>query len=563
MTETNVGDLVVRIKADATQLESSLKSATQTTQQSANTMAASLTEVKSAMEALLPAFSAVALIEFGKSAIDSAENLTHMADRIGFTVQTLSALQPTLEKNGSSVDEFATSVNFLNRNLGLAASGNAPQLIAKFDQIGLSVTKLMALNPEQRFFAVAQALGQNKDQASLASDAFLLMGRGVAGLLPTLKETGGDFDEVIKKAQDLGQVITPDKEQQIRAFESAWVDMVTQMKVSMLDVMPVLNLYLAGIKAIISLPDEAEKAGEAIGNALKGNPNVSSVRPATVTTATHDPSAIAAALKAQGIPQANPAAGTNSSAHPEGQAKDPSVDAYITQLKEEAKASDESSKALFVKRAELEANTKAESDFANQLRSTKSLTDDELQQVDDAAAALYDHKQALEENKKMGDELTTTLDKIVMNFKDMKSAIKDLLDSIAQDILKTDITGPLGQSISGLLPTLFSSNSVKNGLGPILGFAGGGDPPVGVPSMVGENGPELFVPRQAGTIVPNGAGGSSVIVQQSFNFQPGLAETVNAALLNAMPGFMAATHASVFQAMQKGGSESRIAGLRK
>jgi hypothetical protein len=36
-----------------------------------------------------------------------------------------------------------------------------------------------------------------------------------------------------------------------------------------------------------------------------------------------------------------------------------------------------------------------------------------------------------------------------------------------------------------------------------MGFAEGGDPPVGVPSLVGERGPELFIPKQAGTIIPN------------------------------------------------------------
>jgi hypothetical protein len=36
----------------------------------------------------------------------------------------------------------------------------------------------------------------------------------------------------------------------------------------------------------------------------------------------------------------------------------------------------------------------------------------------------------------------------------------------------------------------------------IPGFAAGGTPPVGRPSLVGEKGPELFVPRTAGTIVP-------------------------------------------------------------
>ena len=39
----------------------------------------------------------------------------------------------------------------------------------------------------------------------------------------------------------------------------------------------------------------------------------------------------------------------------------------------------------------------------------------------------------------------------------------------------------------------------------LLGFANGGRPPVGRASIVGERGPELFVPRTAGTIIPNNA----------------------------------------------------------
>lgn len=35
------------------------------------------------------------------------------------------------------------------------------------------------------------------------------------------------------------------------------------------------------------------------------------------------------------------------------------------------------------------------------------------------------------------------------------------------------------------------------------GFANGGEPPLGIPSLVGERGPELFVPKQGGTILPN------------------------------------------------------------
>jgi lambda family phage tail tape measure protein len=47
-------------------------------------------------------------------------------------------------------------------------------------------------------------------------------------------------------------------------------------------------------------------------------------------------------------------------------------------------------------------------------------------------------------------------------------------------------------------------------------YADGGDPPVNQPSIVGERGPELFVPKQAGTIIPNEKlGGNSTQITYS------------------------------------------------
>lgn len=66
------------------------------------------------------------------------------------------------------------------------------------------------------------------------------------------------------------------------------------------------------------------------------------------------------------------------------------------------------------------------------------------------------------------------------------------------------------------------------------GFADGGDPPVGVPSLVGERGPELFVPKTAGTVIPNhqladmGKGGDTTHLTQNVSFilsQPPTRET--------------------------------------
>ena len=56
----------------------------------------------------------------------------------------------------------------------------------------------------------------------------------------------------------------------------------------------------------------------------------------------------------------------------------------------------------------------------------------------------------------------------------------------------------------------------KGILGNLMGgaFADGGRPPVGKMSLVGERGPELFVPGSSGTIIPNhalGGGGPAAI----------------------------------------------------
>ena len=73
-----------------------------------------------------------------------------------------------------------------------------------------------------------------------------------------------------------------------------------------------------------------------------------------------------------------------------------------------------------------------------------------------------------------------------------------------------------GGGLGGMFSGLFGGGGgflggLFGGIGKIFGFANGGRPPVGRPSIVGERGPELFVPDSAGTVVPNHAMGGSNI----------------------------------------------------
>ena len=82
----------------------------------------------------------------------------------------------------------------------------------------------------------------------------------------------------------------------------------------------------------------------------------------------------------------------------------------------------------------------------------------------------------------------------------------DMLNNIADKFLDMALNQALYGSILG------SGGKAGGGIFGALGlFADGGRPPVGKPSIVGEKGPELFVPSSSGKIIPNhelGGGGS-------------------------------------------------------
>ena len=144
-----------------------------------------------------------------------------------------------------------------------------------------------------------------------------------------------------------------------------------------------------------------------------------------------------------------------------------------------------------------------------------------------------EHKESEELIKKQQEETDKLKDKMTEVGEEIESSIKNNL--------KDAITGAktFGEAMTGVLNRIRdkiiesqiekllggfgeafgagASGGEKKGLGGFLGgilgglFANGGQPPVNKISVVGERGPELFVPTSKGTIIPNsGIGGNSV-----------------------------------------------------
>lgn len=128
--------------------------------------------------------------------------------------------------------------------------------------------------------------------------------------------------------------------------------------------------------------------------------------------------------------------------------------------------------------------------------------------------------------------LTDAFDKFFESNKAGWAALRDVglnaMKAIANEILRLGVIKPIGQAassgIGGLLSLIGIGNagqSIENGGGfagliesiiggtpsggGMLTFAEGGRPPLNMPSIVGEKGPEVFWPDTAGTIIPNRA----------------------------------------------------------
>ena len=146
---------------------------------------------------------------------------------------------------------------------------------------------------------------------------------------------------------------------------------------------------------------------------------------------------------------------------------------------------------------------------------------------------------------------------------------KNILQSLAIDLTKTILNmiifnklkegaeiigGKIGDIIAGpsqIPPNPNVPDHIKN--------ASGGSVTGSTPRLVGERGPELFVPNQAGRIIPSsltpGAMGSrgGVVVNQNLNFALGVTNTVRAEIVSMMPQIQNQTLSAVAEARMRGG----------
>ena len=130
----------------------------------------------------------------------------------------------------------------------------------------------------------------------------------------------------------------------------------------------------------------------------------------------------------------------------------------------------------------------------------------------------------------------------------------DMIQQVIAEFLKMQVIKPLMNALFSAvgLPTIPMDNS-----------AGGGTIQGGRATLVGERGPEIFVPNTGGTVMNNMnsknamGGGGTTVINQSINFATGIVPTVRAEVMQMMPQIADVTKAAVQESAMRGGTFRR------
>ena len=188
---------------------------------------------------------------------------------------------------------------------------------------------------------------------------------------------------------------------------------------------------------------------------------------------------------------------------------------------------------------------------------------EELAKVDKIATGVAN------EISKVGDTIVDAFLRGKAGALDFKNILRELIISIQKTIIQTLILDQVNKFVNNTIKGIFNPTPKVGGriLSPGDGMAGGGAVQSGTPTMVGERGPELFVPNTSGSIKNNadtkqmvGSGGSGINVTQNLNFAVGITNTVRAEVMNMLPAIQQSTVQAVAEAKQRGGKFSKAFG---
>ena len=144
-----------------------------------------------------------------KQQLDAVDALAKTSDKLGIQTHRLVGLTLAAEEAGVSAEALSKALEFSAVNAVKGATGAKTQADA-FKRLGLSAAVVAAMQPDQRFEAIAEALSKIRNQSEKLDLAKTIFGKGGVALIPMLSMGKKGLEEAQQAARALGLTITRD-----------------------------------------------------------------------------------------------------------------------------------------------------------------------------------------------------------------------------------------------------------------------------------------------------------------------------------------------------------------
>ena len=515
--------------------------------------------------ALLAAGGVAGFAYLTKQSLNATDALAKTASRIGTTTEALSKLQYSASLSGVSTETLNMAMQRFIRRTAEAAQGTG-EAVSALRELGIDAKAIQQLPLDKRMLALADAFGEVTNSNDELRLAFKLFDSEGTALINVLRQGRDGLSGMFDEAESLGLVMSgtaaagvEDANDALTKLGGLFKGVTSQMVAAMA---PAIETFTLAFADSILVMAEAKGGIEGFGkfvaeeflsllsSGLRGFESFINDTIAGVNGFIAVINAVQAA--------SNRLFGTTFKDIDDINRL--SLDGAIAQIDKFAETIRESAEVTQGVMEELTVTAKMPW-YAPLLRGLDAFAGS-ITTVIEGMNGVVD-LQAF--TKSSMDSFTNGFADAVTGAKGFKDAFKDMSRSIINDLIKMAIQYYITQQIFGAL-TSFIGN-LGSGGGGTTGTTGGGTMsnravggPVsgGRPYLVGENGPELFVPSAGGQIQPNGRmGGSGVTINQTLNISTGVAQTVRAEVANLMPQIAQTAKAAVAEAKMRGGNYSK------
>lgn len=476
-------------------------------------------------KAFTAAFAGISLYAVGRAftstvgqAIELGDELNKAAIKAGIGGRAMSELAHVAKMADVELGSLSSSLRKMQVAISEAATGSKAQVQSLRD-LGLQLKDIRDLKADKQFELLADRINDLKSEEDKARIVTELFGKSGADLLPMFEQGAEGIRMAREEAVRLGKSLSDDQvkaladaEDSVKRLGESWTAFKTLI---VADIAPELSETFEALNAVMiggaaRTRHELQVAQESYARALAAGADGDSL-----------------ARIDQKIREHKAALGIDNATGGRGGSPDalrPIIPTHrrLGDPDKQAKAAEKEAEEAQKRRIELFKDEQEAAHQAYQVELTmQELVAQSLEEGNEQIAFMGDlaideigaiNEVWREESDRMAEEAAQRAEEIKAIFDEgifiaFEDGLDGMLDYWSDTLKKMAIQAAATELFN------FGGGGVGKTFSSLLGFADGGRPPVGRASIVGERGPELFVPDGSGTIVPNHRLGGSQVVQ--------------------------------------------------